>query len=280
MRQEQGEKLALGRDVQLVVEAPAMVLHGATADAQLSRNLLCRITRENQFDNTSLTRCQAMGRDEAVHAARIVRLNWRGIPPRLNHANCSIGCNREIGAQFLCMDNHVVREFDQSRLLFFQRPHGAIQLWVPPLCTAPLAAREDPPSVAVQDQNSTRNFPRQRAGNIVVRIQKQPVEVNFVKACDRGIEQVHVFDVGSVEIIRGPVYEYRDACTPRRRQENRDFVVYMCLTINDIEILVLIRVVTENRPDGHDTTMTMLPPVVIEWIQPIIPGEIEIYGFR
>jgi hypothetical protein len=118
------------------------------------------------------------------------------------------------------------------------------------------------------------------SGNIVVRIQKQPVEVNLVKACDRGIEQVHEFDVGSVEIIRGPVYEYGDACTPRRRQENCDLVVYMCLTINDVEILVLIRVVTENRPDGHDTAMTMLPPVVIEWIQPIITGEIEIHGLR
>jgi hypothetical protein len=54
----------------------------------------------------------------------------------------------------------------------------------------------------------------------------------------------------------------------------------MCLTINDVEILVLIRVVPENRPDGHYTAMTTLPPVVVEWIKPVITGEIKIHGLR
>jgi len=90
-----------------------------------------------------------------------------------------------------------------------------------------------------------------------------------VKACDRGIEQVHELDVDSGEISADLSTKIVTLAPPGAGRKIANLVVDVCLAINDIEILVLIRVVTENRPDRHDAATTVLPPIIVEWIHPV-----------
>jgi hypothetical protein len=98
-------------------------------------------------------------------------------------------------------------------------------------------------------------------------------------AVDRGIDELEEFNVGIVEIVRRALDEYGDACASRGRQENGDLVVDVGLPIDHVEIFVLVLVVTEDRLDGHDATLSELPPVIVKGIKPVIAREVEIHSF-